>query len=45
LRLFAAKEGRKIGMKGGKGGRHPIKLGLIHSSSLLSGEFILKLSL
>ena len=45
LRLFASKEGSKIGMKGGKGGRHPVKRGLIHSSSLLIGEFILKPSL
>ena len=44
-RFLAPKERSKLLMKGGKGGRHPVKLGLIHSSSLLIGEFILKPSL
>jgi hypothetical protein len=44
LGFFAAKERRELRMKGGKRGRHPVKLSLIHRSSLLSGESILKLS-
>jgi hypothetical protein len=44
-RFLAPEERGERGMEGGKGGRHPVELCLIHPISLLSGESIPKTSL